>query len=170
MRRVFLTTRKGPNMDNKTRVSARAAAPAASGKRTPDLSRHQRHCLVCHHPERDGIEEAFVHWHNMDYIAHQHKVPPRSIYRHAHALGLFALRATNLRYALEHLIEKAETVTATADSVIRAIRAYTCLTDDGQWIEPPAHVVVSSGTAMLNPRPPACTEVALATERAPTNH
>ena len=31
-------------------------------------SHHTRHCIICHHPERDAIEEEFLHWHSPDTI------------------------------------------------------------------------------------------------------
>ncbi|HXJ16627.1 MAG TPA: hypothetical protein VNM68_05455 [Candidatus Polarisedimenticolia bacterium] len=117
--------------------------------RASSLSYHERNCTICRHPERDAIEEAFLQWRNVSNIKLEFKLPSRtSLYRHAHALGLFARRGRNLRFALEHIIESAEAITPTADAVIRAVHAYTRLNDAGQWIEPPAHVVVSSGSAL----------------------
>jgi hypothetical protein len=26
------------------------------------LERHSRRCIICHHPEREAIEEEFVQW------------------------------------------------------------------------------------------------------------
>ncbi|MGA3294899.1 MAG: hypothetical protein ABSE45_13060 [Candidatus Acidiferrales bacterium] len=68
----------------------------------------------------------------------------RSLYRHAHATGLYAARQKNLRSVLDRILENAGTIKVTSDSIIRAVRAYTCLTDDNQWIEPPTQVVFSS--------------------------
>ncbi len=113
-----------------------------------DLAQHARKCSVCRHPERDAIEEAFLHWHDVSNITREFHLPGRTaLYRHARALGLFARRSRNLRFALGLIIEQAEAVTPTAEAVVRAVRAYTRVTDTGEWIEPPAHVVVSSGSA-----------------------
>jgi hypothetical protein len=108
-----------------------------------DLRRHRRKCLVCNHPEREAIEEFFLHWHEPSVLETRFHVPKISIYRHAHALGLYARRAANLRPALELIIERAGFVRVTGDTVIRAIRAYACLSEDGRWAEPASRVVFS---------------------------
>ena len=59
-----------------------------------------------------------------------------TVYRHAHALGLFEQRQRNVRAALEHIIEKASDVEVTASSVVAAIQAYAKINSRGQWIEP----------------------------------
>jgi hypothetical protein len=56
---------------------------------------------------------------------------------------MYEQRRVNLCAALDHIVENAENASVTADSVIRAIRAYSRLTPAGQWIEPPAQVVFS---------------------------
>jgi hypothetical protein len=58
-----------------------------------------------------------------------------SVYRHAHALGLFAKRQRNVRAALERIIEKAGEVDVTATAVVSAIQAYTKINAAGQWID-----------------------------------
>jgi hypothetical protein len=120
---------------------------AVAGARDP----HERHCTVCNSPDRDAIEEEFVHWHNPTDIAFHHKVGYHCIYRHARARKLVAARERNMRFALGNIIQKSLNVKPTADAVIRAIRAYSCLNRDGQWIEPPAHVIVSSGSRIPSP-------------------
>lgn len=125
-------------------MSKSITKPSPGDAAAPDLHRHQRKCLVCNHPERDAIEEFFLRWHSPEIIETRFRVPEISVYRHAHALGLFARRAGNTRRALELIIERAEAARATGDTVIRAIRAYTCLTDDGRWVEPPTHVIFST--------------------------
>lgn len=120
----------------------------------PDsLSHHSRHCTICRHPDREAIEEDFVHWHPPRRIAHEYDVNVRAVYRHARAAGLFSLRDRKLRFALGHIVERAMDVTPTADSIIRAVHAYARVNDSGQWIEPPAHVIVSSGAAVRSDRP-----------------
>jgi len=86
-----------------------------------------------------------MHWHTIGHIAYDYKVSRAAIYRHAYALDLFSRRNHNLRFALGHLIERVQDVDPTADSVVRAIHAFARINDDGDWIEPPAHVIVSSG-------------------------
>ncbi len=108
------------------------------------LSHHQRRCSVCGHPNRAAIDDEFLRWRSPEQIAFDHKISDRScIYRHAHALGLFALRKRNLRWVLENILERVEEVEVTADSIIRAVRAFTRVTDDGQWLEPPTRILVS---------------------------
>lgn len=98
--------RSGP----KEKVHARAA-----------LRRHARKCSVCRHPNRTEIEQDFLCWHSPDAIAKNYGIADHSsIYRHAHAAGLFERRNQTLRLALGPIIEKAMTVRVTADAVIRA--------------------------------------------------
>jgi hypothetical protein len=59
------------------------------------------------------------------------------------------MRERNMRSALGNIIERSSNIKPTADGVIRAIRAYSCISREVQWIEPPAHVIVSSGSAAL---------------------
>jgi hypothetical protein len=106
------------------------------------LGRHKRKCGVCKHPDRDAIEQEFLRWYNTEDIARDYDIPDHSsIYRHAHATGLFERRSTTIRVALEPLIEQATSVEVTADAVIRAVRVYAHLNNAGQWVNPPTHVV-----------------------------
>jgi hypothetical protein len=108
-----------------------------------ELDHHSRHCKICHHPHREQIEEAFIHWARPSSIVRQHGIRHRSLlYRHARATGLYKLRANNLRSALEHIIERAPVSSVTSDTVIRAVRTYAHLTEDGQWIEPVRKLMV----------------------------
>ena len=120
-------------------------------RRETRKARHQRQCNVCLHPDCDAIEEEFLHWHNPADIAYAYKIGWRSVYRHAHAMGLFARRDENLRFALAGIIQRSHNVTPTADSVIRAVRAYTRVTTAGEWVDPPARVIVSSGGRFIEP-------------------
>ena len=107
-----------------------------------NLQRHARKCHICHHPQRDEIEDDFLNWHGPDKIVNDYKLPHYSaIYRHANALGLRARRNENFRTALDYLVEQADSVTVTGNTIIRAIRAYSCLKDDGTWVELPRKVV-----------------------------
>ena len=105
---------------------------------------HRRHCTVCNHPWRSAIEEEFLHWASPDAISHHYSVGWRSVYRHAHALGLFEQRGRNLRSALGNIIEHSNHVAPAADTVVRAIRAYACVNKSGKWLEPTKHVAFSS--------------------------
>jgi len=125
-----------------------AASSVNSATRSPSLERHRRKCTVCKHAERDAIEEAFLHWISPDFITEEFELPDWStLYRHAHATGLFAQRRRNVRFALESLIERSDEIEMTAAGLVRAVRAYASLTDSGEWVEPASRVIVSSGAA-----------------------
>jgi hypothetical protein len=108
-----------------------------------DPNRHRRKCSVCNHPERDAIEEEFLDWRSPQAIGAHYGIHKNSIYCHAHAMGLFAQRRGSVRSALECLMEQAEHAKVTGETIISAIRAFTCLQDDGRWVEPPRRVTYS---------------------------
>ena len=109
---------------------------AAASEKTANLGRHRRACTVCKHLECAEIETAFVAWESAASISAQHGIADRStIYRHAHALGLFEKRRRNIRAALERIIEKAGDVDVTASAVVSAIQAYAKINAAGEWIE-----------------------------------
>jgi hypothetical protein len=108
-----------------------------------DPGRHERLCSICHHPDRDAIEEAFLQWQRACDIFREFKLPSRTtVYRHAHAVGLFEQRARALRFVLENIMEESSACAPSADSIIRAVRAYSCLDDRGRWIEPPRRLII----------------------------
>jgi nitrogen fixation-related uncharacterized protein len=112
------------------------------------IERHSRKCLVCRHPARDLIEQEFLAWGKVWYLAKDFEIPDyRTIYWHARALGLFDQRRRNVRSVLEHLLESASRATPSADAIIRAVRSYTHIDDSGQWIDPPTRVVFSVESA-----------------------
>jgi hypothetical protein len=101
-----------------------------------NLGRHRRTCTVCHHEQREEIESAFVGWCSPAAIAEEYGLADRaSIYRHAHALGLFEKRRRNIRAALERIIEKAGEVDVTASAVVAAVQAYAKINAVGEWID-----------------------------------
>lgn len=113
--------------------------------RKPDqsisLDRHKRHCLICSHEKRAEIEAEFVNWKGPVAIAAEYRLADRtSVYRHAHALGLFEKRRRNIRAALERIIERAGEVDVTAAAVVGAIQAYAKINANGQWIERSEHL------------------------------
>jgi hypothetical protein len=104
--------------------------------------RHDRKCSVCRHPECAEIEREFLHWRSPEIIAKSYGIAHHSsIYRHAHATGLFAQRSTHIRLALAPLIEQAMVVPVTADSIIRAVALCASLNEEGQWIDRPKRVI-----------------------------
>ena len=101
-----------------------------------NLGRHQRNCSVCAHPEREDIEADFIAWRSPAAIAGEYGLADRaSVYRHAHAVGLFAKRQRNIRAALERIIERAGEVDVTASSVVAAVQAYAKINAAGQWVD-----------------------------------
>jgi len=105
-------------------------------EKSANLGRHQRNCSICSNPERGQIEGEFVSWRSPAAIAEAYGLADRSsIYRHAHALGLFPKRQRNIRAALERIIEHAGEVDVTASAVVAAIQAYSKINAAGQWIE-----------------------------------
>jgi hypothetical protein len=67
---------------------------------TPAVSRgrHEYNCSVCSHIHREEIERDFVNWVSPARIAKHYKLANRaSVYRHAHAFGLFPKRQRNVR-------------------------------------------------------------------------
>ena len=126
------------------------AAPAPLPSRDPETfhERHTRKCSICSHPDRAEIEFDFTHWlRPIDIVRNYDLISGRILRRHALATGLDAVRRRNVRSSLELIIEEANNVERpTSDSVIRAVHAYTHITDQGSWHNPPTHVIVSSGT------------------------
>jgi hypothetical protein len=101
-----------------------------------DVGRHQRTCSVCAHSQCDEIEDAFVSWRSPAQIAEEFGIADRaSVYRHAHAFGLFERRRRNIRAALEKIIERAGEVDVTASAVVAAVQAYAKINAAGEWID-----------------------------------
>jgi len=91
---------------------------------------------VCRHEQREDIERAFVGWRSPAAIAEEFGLADRaSVYRHAHALGLFENRGRNIRAALGYMIERVTEVDVTAAAVVSAIQAYAKINAAGEWID-----------------------------------
>ncbi|GGH06743.1 hypothetical protein [Silvibacterium dinghuense] len=101
-----------------------------------NLGRHRRACSICAHAQCEDIDAAFIAWRSPAAIAEEFGLSDRaSVYRHAHAFGLFPKRQRNVRAALEKIIEKAGEVDVTAAAVVAAVQAYSKINAAGQWIE-----------------------------------
>lgn len=101
-----------------------------------NVGRHKRTCSVCTHPQCEEIESAFIAWQSPARIAMDYALADRaSIYRHAHALGLFEKRQRNIRAALEKIIERAGEVEVTASAVVAAVQAYAKINAAGEWVD-----------------------------------
>jgi hypothetical protein len=106
-----------------------------------NLGRHRRNCSVCSHAKYAEIEADFVSWRSPGAIAQEYGLADRaSVYRHAHALGLFPKRQRNVRAALERIIEKAGEVDVTSAAVVAAVQAYSKINAAGQWVDRSEHV------------------------------
>jgi len=108
---------------------------------TINPGRHAAECKICAHPQREEIEGDFINWRSPTSIAKQYKLRNRaSVYRHAHAFGLFPKRQRNVRAALEKIIERVGEVEVTAPAVVAAIQAYSKINASGQWVDRSEHV------------------------------
>ena len=119
------------------------------------FERHSRRCIICHHPEREAIEEEFVHWRapwklSQDYNLNDY----RTVYRHARAAGLLLQRRERLHSALDAFVESVDDVTFTGDTILRAMRAYSCIDSHGRWTEIPTQVQFSTSNDAQPPQPP----------------
>jgi hypothetical protein len=114
------------------------------GSKAVNPGRHESQCSVCRHPQRDEIDHEFVAWASTTCIAKTYGVTRDSMYRHAHATGLFPKRQKNVRAALEKLIEKAGEVEVNAAAVVSAVSAYARINSSGQWVERKETVDVNS--------------------------
>jgi hypothetical protein len=130
-------------------TSSTSFASSASGFAPPDFARHAERCSVCTHPDRDAIEADFIRWRSPQIIAREYKLAHRtSVYRHAHATGLFAWRRRELGRVLEGILESAEHIPlAASDVIIRAARIYAHLDEHGNWFEPARINFVLTGPA-----------------------
>src|SRR5438128_6035013 len=101
-----------------------------------NLGRHAAVWKICTHTQRKEIEHDFINWFSPASIAKQYGLRDRSsVYRHAHALGLFSKRGRNVRAALEKIIERAGEVEVSATAVVSAVSAYARINAAGQWVE-----------------------------------
>jgi len=133
---------KPQNPQHRTQRASRAAA----------LTRHRRRCVICHHPELEEIEAEFIRGTNPRDILHDYQLPSRSaIYRHAEATGLLARRRRNLRGVSERILECVTNASPSASSVLRAMRIFAHITEDGQWIEPAKRAIVTHVHSVADP-------------------
>ena len=140
----------------------RPAPRAPKAEHESPLARHARKCSICKHPDREAIEADFINWRSEDTICYEFSLSSRSsIYRHAAATGLLKRRRLNLRGVCERIIERAEEAPPSAASILRALRIFAHITEDGQWLEPPrrpivTHIHVTSDNSQSPPHPQTC--------------
>ena len=102
-----------------------------------NLGRHEAQCSVCCHPKRQEIEEAFVDWGSVASIATQYELNRYSIYRHAHAFGLFSLRKRNAVGVLEKILERGEVTNLNGSTILSAFELYLKLNQEEKGGEQP---------------------------------
>lgn len=129
----------------------------------PGFNRHSRKCEICHDADVLEIEQAFVNWCSAPYIVRTFNLEYKdTVYCHARALGLDIVRRQNVRVAVEKLIEEVDQVKVTSATVLRAIRALSCIDDKGRWTDPPSTHIVLTGKDMpqqnLTSPPPAAAD------------
>jgi hypothetical protein len=128
-----------------TRKASRAISRRKQLEMKAALERHSRKCIICHHPEREAIEEEFLHWRAPWKLAEDyHLADYRTIYRHARAAGLLLQRRENLHSGLDAFVEAVDDVKFTGDTILRAMRAYSCIDRHGRWTEIPTRVSIST--------------------------
>ena len=111
------------------------ANPRQPGKPV-NRGRHELNCGICKHEERENIERDFVAWRSPIAIASEYRLSNRAtVYRHAHAFGLFGKRQRNVRAALERIIEKTDDVEVNASAVVAAVVAYSKINAEGRFVE-----------------------------------
>jgi hypothetical protein len=99
-------------------------------------SPHKTHCKVCKHQNLAEIETQFVAWEPPSSIARRNRLNVLGLFRHAHALGLFAKRDSNVRAALSRIIEKGMRLReVTASAVVQAIAVFSKINAAGKWID-----------------------------------
>jgi hypothetical protein len=135
------------------------------------LDRHSRKCRICCHPNRESIEDDFLNWRNPHQIVGEYQLPHYSaIYRHARALGLTARRNENIRTVLDSIVERARQAPVTGNTILKAMRAYSSITDDGRWVDPPTYVIHQSTRKEPAPAlasdPPLASDAPLASDPA----
>lgn len=130
------------------RMKAKSAAVKKNkpqAETTVDVVRHQRMCGICRHADRADIDRDFLSWKNPALICRERGIADRStIYRHAHATGLFERRRRNVRVVLEKLLERVSEVVEINGSVI--VQAATALAK----INAAGHLVERRETVNLN--------------------
>jgi hypothetical protein len=134
------------------------AGKTKAGRNVPDaeIVRHTRKCRICNHPRRAELEQDFLNWRNPHEMVEEYELAHHSaIYRHAQALGLTAQRVENACAALDLIVEKVEDAHVTGHTIIRAMRAYSCLTPKGRWVELPKRVIYESVRKSPAPEPAA---------------
>ena len=128
--------------------SQSASAPNSSE------DRHSRKCTICNHPDREDIDQAFLHWSRSERFVRDYNLASLSaLYRHAHACGLWNLRRIKIRRALDRLIEQAGECKPSGNAVIRAIEMSCRFDQEDHYVEPKKKVIVEHHMVASEPNP-----------------
>jgi len=123
------------------RPPGQASDAGFGGHKRHRSERHGRKCAICRHPHRAALEDDFLRWRSPAEIVEEYELAHHStLYRHAHATGLFARRKQNVCTALEFVLERAQSVKVTGNTIVNAARLYAQL--NGQWHEPERKYIV----------------------------
>lgn len=123
-----------------------------SNSQVSNVGRHEPRCKICSHPRREEIEAQFIGWMSPADIARDFKLGDRSsVYRHAHATGLFAKRDRNVRAGLGRLIERIDYVKPTAGAIVQAIALLARINARGELVERSELPGVHELFSQLNP-------------------
>jgi hypothetical protein len=107
--------------DNKDTNSKQSADKADA---RVNRGRHEAQCSICRHPHRQEIEEAWVGWGNTGHIAKEFDITRDSIYRHAHATGLFAKRQANFKMIHEKILERVDWIQIEGSGFTSILKEY----------------------------------------------
>ncbi len=110
----------------------------------PDPERHARKCEICHHPDREEIEQCFLIWMRPEHLSRVFKVDggEAAIRRHAKAVGLYELRRQDTRNIVENVMEHSVIAQTSAADVLRAVELHARLSAGGELREPPPRRIV----------------------------
>ena len=89
-----------------------------------NIGRHRSQCTICAHPHRAGIEEEWINWASATQLAAYWGFSRFSLYRHAHALGLFRQRRQNIRMIYERILERVDSVAIGGAVILSTADAY----------------------------------------------
>lgn len=93
-------------------------------EREVSLGRHRAQCSICRHPNCQDIEEAWVDWTSPEKIAYDYQISKDSLYRHCHALHLFAKRRENRMRVYEKILERLDLTKLSGGTILAAAKEY----------------------------------------------
>lgn len=101
-----------------------------------NLGRHQAQCTICLSPNRQQIDEDWINWHHPGHFKDAFGVSRDTLYRHAHATGLFSKRRKNVSMVLEKMIERVDWAPVSGSVILSAIKVLEKINRAGQEGEP----------------------------------